>query len=101
MFLRSHQRSKDGKGHTYWSVVETVRTADGPRQRRLCYLAVVYKIVDRFRGKLWLLRCLRGGGVYDLTRRRGVTLQVEQSKQLVLQRAYARAICCCGERSLA
>jgi transposase len=38
MFLRSHQRSKDGKGHTYWSLVETVRTADGPRQRRLCYL---------------------------------------------------------------
>src|SRR6204780_5059690 len=38
MFLRSHERSKDGKGHTYWSVVETVRTADGPRQRRLCYL---------------------------------------------------------------
>jgi transposase len=38
MFLRSHQRSKDGKGHSYWSLVETVRTADGPRQRRLCYL---------------------------------------------------------------
>jgi transposase len=38
MFLRSHQRSKDGKGHTYWSLVETVRTVDGPRQRRLCYL---------------------------------------------------------------
>src|ERR1700733_6368756 len=38
MFLRSHERSKDGKGHTYWSVVETVRTADGPRQRRVCYL---------------------------------------------------------------
>jgi len=38
MFLRSHQRSKDGKGHAYWSLVETVRTADGPRQRRLCYL---------------------------------------------------------------
>lgn len=38
MFLRSHQRSKDGKEHTYWSLVETVRTPDGPRQRRLCYL---------------------------------------------------------------
>ncbi len=36
--MRSHQRSKDGKGHSYWSLVETVRTADGPRQRRLCYL---------------------------------------------------------------
>ena len=38
MFLRSHQRSKDGKQHTYWSLVETVRTSDGPRQRTLCYL---------------------------------------------------------------
>ena|SRR5712692_4034332 len=38
MFLRSHRRSKDGKQHSYWSLVETVRTPDGPRQRRLCYL---------------------------------------------------------------
>ena len=38
MFLRQHTRSKDGKDHTYWSLVETVRTPDGPRQRTLCYL---------------------------------------------------------------
>ena len=38
MFLRPNRRSKDGKEHTYWSLVETVRTADGPRQRTLCYL---------------------------------------------------------------
>lgn len=38
MFLRRHQRRKDGKEHSYWSLVETVRTADGPRQRTLCYL---------------------------------------------------------------
>lgn len=38
MFLRSHRRIKDGKRHTYWSLVETVRTASGPRQRALCYL---------------------------------------------------------------
>src|SRR5579875_324301 len=37
MFLRSHGRKKDGKDHTYWSLVETVRTADGPRQKTLCY----------------------------------------------------------------
>jgi len=36
--LRPHQRSKDGKDHTYWSLVETIRTASGPRQRTLCYL---------------------------------------------------------------
>lgn len=38
MFLRSHRRNKDGKDHTYWSLVETVRTPDGPRQKSLCYL---------------------------------------------------------------
>jgi transposase len=38
MFLRSHCRKKDGKDHTYCSLVETVRTPDGPRQRTVCYL---------------------------------------------------------------
>jgi hypothetical protein len=38
MFLRPYQRNKDGKEHTYWSLVETVRTVDGPRQKTLCYL---------------------------------------------------------------
>ncbi len=38
MLLRRHAPSKDGKDHTDWSLVETVRTPDGPRQRTLCYL---------------------------------------------------------------
>jgi len=38
MFLRPHGRSKDGKDHTYWPLVETVRTPNGPRQKTLCYL---------------------------------------------------------------
>ena len=38
MFLRSHARSKDGKDHNYWSLVETVRTPNGPRQKTLCCL---------------------------------------------------------------
>src|SRR6202162_762867 len=38
MFLRPNRRSKDGKEHIYWSLVETVRTVNGPRQRTLCYL---------------------------------------------------------------
>ena len=38
MFLRAHARDKDGKAHSYWSLVETLRTARGPRQRTLCYL---------------------------------------------------------------
>jgi transposase len=38
MFLREHRRAKDGKEHSYWSLVETIRTPDGPRQRTVCYL---------------------------------------------------------------
>ena len=38
MFLRPNHRSKDGKEHIYWSLVESVRTPDGPRQRTLCHL---------------------------------------------------------------
>jgi transposase len=38
MFLRLNRREKDGKEHAYWSLVETVRTPDGPRQRTVCYL---------------------------------------------------------------
>ena len=38
MFLRPNHRNKDGKEHTYWTLVESVRTPDGPRQRTLCHL---------------------------------------------------------------
>src|SRR5215813_38333 len=38
MFLRPNHRSKDGKEHTYWALVESVRTPNGPRQRTLCHL---------------------------------------------------------------
>ena len=38
MYLRANRRIKDGKEHNYWSLVETVRTPDGPRQRTLCHL---------------------------------------------------------------
>jgi transposase len=38
MFLRPNHRSKDGKDHIYWSLVETARTPDGPRQKTICYL---------------------------------------------------------------
>ena len=38
MFLRQHERIRNGREHSYWSLVETVRTPDGPRQRTLCYL---------------------------------------------------------------
>ena len=38
MFLRPNRRLKDGKDHNYWSLVGTVRTPDGPRQKTLCYL---------------------------------------------------------------
>ena len=42
MFLRSQLRKKDGKEHTYWSVVENNRLADGRvAQRQVLYLGEV------------------------------------------------------------
>ncbi len=38
MFLKVHHRSKDGKEHRYYSLVESVRTARGPQHRTLGYL---------------------------------------------------------------
>jgi len=38
MFLRRYQRTKDGKTHTYFALVESVRTEKGPRQRVVAQL---------------------------------------------------------------
>lgn len=38
MFLRGYPRHKDGKDHTYYALVESERTPDGPRQRIVAYL---------------------------------------------------------------
>ncbi len=38
MFIKAHSRSKDGKQHRYYSLVESVRTARGSQHRTLAYL---------------------------------------------------------------
>ncbi len=38
MFLRKYQRTKDGKQHTYFALVESRRTQRGPRQRVVAQL---------------------------------------------------------------
>lgn len=38
MFLRRHARKKDGQAYQYWTLVESVRTASGPRQRTVAML---------------------------------------------------------------
>ncbi len=38
MYLRKITRKKDGKVHAYWALVESYRTARGPRQRIVAYL---------------------------------------------------------------
>jgi transposase len=38
MFLRRYHRTKDGKSHTYFALVESVRTQAGPRQRVVAQL---------------------------------------------------------------
>jgi hypothetical protein len=38
MFLRKICREKDGKGHYYWTLVESYRTELDPRQQIVSYL---------------------------------------------------------------
>ena len=38
MFLKRLTRNKDGKRHTYWALVESIRTDRGPRHRIVSYL---------------------------------------------------------------
>jgi hypothetical protein len=38
MFIRPCYRTKDGKRHAYWALVESYRTRRGPRQRVVAYL---------------------------------------------------------------
>ena len=38
MFLKRLERRKNGKGHTYWALVESYRTAQGSRHRVVAYL---------------------------------------------------------------
>lgn len=38
MFLRRYKRAKDGKTHTYFALVESIRTERGPRQRVVAQL---------------------------------------------------------------
>lgn len=41
MFLRAYQRTKDGKRHTYFALVESQRTGRGPRQQIVAQLGAL------------------------------------------------------------
>ncbi len=43
MFLRRYERRKRGKRHTYWALVESIRTDRGSRQRVVAYLGELKK----------------------------------------------------------
>jgi hypothetical protein len=43
MFLKRLERPKNGKGHTYWALVESIRTGRGSRHRLVAYLGELRK----------------------------------------------------------
>lgn len=43
MFLKRLERRKNGKGHTYWALVESFRTGKGSRHRVVAYLGALKK----------------------------------------------------------
>jgi transposase len=55
MYLRRCYRRKDGKRHAYWALVESYRTARGPRQRVVAYLGELDE-----KGRLGVRQCALG-----------------------------------------
>ena len=47
MYLRPIYRDKDGKRHAYWALMESVRTARGPRSHVVAYLGALPEAVRR------------------------------------------------------
>src|SRR6202051_5149325 len=47
MFLRPYQRTKQGKVHTYYALVESVHTDAGPRQRVIAHLGELNRDRER------------------------------------------------------
>lgn len=41
MFLRPHQRRRNGRLESYWALVESYRTERGPRQRTIAWLGLM------------------------------------------------------------
>jgi len=41
VYIRKIKINKDGKEHCYWALVESVRTAHGPRQRVVAHLGEI------------------------------------------------------------
>ncbi len=56
MFLRRYERHKSGKCHTYWALVESIRTSRGSGQRIVAYLGELKKSEQN--GWAWLGRRL-------------------------------------------
>ncbi|HET6218265.1 MAG TPA: IS1634 family transposase [Acidobacteriaceae bacterium] len=52
MYLRRCYREKDGKRHAYWALVESYRTARGPRQRVVAWLGAMDE-----QGRMGVARC--------------------------------------------
>lgn len=57
MYLRRCYRNKDGKRHAYWALVESYRTARGPRQRVVAWLGLMDE-----QGRLGVKRCAERAG---------------------------------------
>ena len=49
IFLKGNRRHKNGETYEYWTLVETVRTLKGPRQRTVCHLGKLPGLDKRHR----------------------------------------------------
>jgi hypothetical protein len=109
MFIRQCYRQKNGKRHGYWALVESYRTARGPRQRVVSYLGQVDESVrcglhQKASGKRhqrmlfddvepeWVEVNVHGIGVENCLDFGGPWLSLELLKRLGLMELFKRLI---------
>ena len=80
MYLRKSKRKHGGKVYTSYSLVESYRTEQGPRQRTICslgdlkgrsrknWLKLIHKVEDKLVGQQDWVGCEEDGEVHAIVR---------------------------------
>ena len=85
MFIRPCYRTKDGKRHAYWALVESYRTERGPRQKVVAYLGQLDEA-----GRLGVLEAAEGNRL----QRQGTLLEETQPKWVNVDASRVRVENC-------
>ena len=96
MFLKRIRVPKNGKRHTYWALVKSVRTARGPRHQVVAYLGELHPSQQDCPKKTFSLssapkqmsRASRGYPAVPVSEDRPIVAEVAQVEHLIAKKFF-------------